>query len=255
MIHSMEAGNSNNPAIVFLHGSPLSSRMWRMQMEELQSEYYCLAPDLPGHGKSAAEPFESAKTVAEKIAAIIAEKVPSKRAHVVGLSFGGVIAQAMLTHTPAVLNKVILSGTSARLSPIMMKIQDLNKPFFKFLKPEQLAALVSMQFAIPRQFQEEFKQDFREFSVPAFSQMMDSYGMIEPLAGVTVPFLAVAGGRETFVAKDMVRTLIKDALHSTGGIVKDAGHVWNLQFPRLFSEMVRAYFNERPLPIEISVVK
>lgn len=229
--------------------------MWRMQIEELQGEYYCLAPDLPGHGKSAAEPFENAKAVAEKIAAIIAEKVPSKSAHVVGLSFGGVIAQAMLTHTQAVLNKVILSGTSARLSPLMMKIQDLNKPFFKFLKPEQLAALVAMQFAIPRQFQEEFKQDFQEFSAPAFSQMMDSYGTIEPLAGVTVPFLAVAGGKETFVAKDMVRTLIKGAPHASGGIVKDAGHVWNLQFPKLFSDMVRTYFNERPLPPEISILK
>lgn len=255
MIHIIEAGNSSNPAILFLHGSPLSSRMWRMQMEELQSEYYCLAPDLPGHGKSASEPFESAKVVAEKIAAIVVEKVPSKRAHVVGLSFGGVIAQAMLTHTPAVLNKVILSGTSARLSPFMMKIQELNKPFFKFLKPEQLAALVAMQFAIPRQFQEEFKQDFREFSAPAFSQMMDSYGMIEALAGVTIPFLAVAGGRETFVAKDMVRTLIKGAPQAVGGIVKDAGHVWNLQFPRLFSDMVRAFINEQPLPQEISILK
>jgi pimeloyl-ACP methyl ester carboxylesterase len=229
--------------------------MWRMQMEELQGEYYCLALDLPGHGKSASEPFESAKAVAEKIAAIIEEKVPAKRAHVVGLSFGGVIAQAMMTHTPHVLDKVILSGTSARLSPFMMKIQDLNKPFFKFLKPEQLAGLVAMQFAIPRQFQEEFKQDFQEFSTSTFSQMMDSYGTIEPLAGVTVPFLAVAGSRETFVAKDMVRTLIKGAPHAVGGIVKDAGHVWNVQFPKLFSDMVRAYLNGMPLPVEISIVK
>lgn len=255
MIYYTEAGNPNNPAILFLHGSPLSSRMWRMQLEELQGEYYCLAPDLPGHGQSALEPFESAKTVAEKIAAIVAEKVPSKRAHVVGLSFGGIIAQAMMTYTPHVLNKVILSGTSARLSPIMMKIQDLNKPFFKFLKPEQLAALVAMQFAIPCQFQDEFKQDFQEFSAPAFSQMMDSYGTIESLAGVTVPFLAVAGGKETFVAKDMVRTLIKGAPHAVGGIVKDAGHVWNLQFPKLFSDMVRAFINEQPLPQEISIIK
>lgn len=255
MIHYTEAGNPNNPAILFLHGSPLSSRMWRMQLEELQGEYYCLAPDLPGHGQSALEPFGSAKMVAEKIASIIEEKVPLKRAHVVGLSFGGVIAQAMMNHTPTVLNKVVLSGTSARLSPLMMKIQDLNKPFFKFLKPDQLAALVAMQFAIPRQFQQEFKKDFQEFSVPAFTQMMDSYGMIEPLTGVTVPFLAVAGSRETFVAKDMVRVLIKDAPHAMGGIVKDAGHVWNLQFPRLFSDMVRAFFNEKPLPQEISIIK
>ena len=39
MIHYTEAGNPNNPAILFLHGSPLSSRMWRMQLEELQGEY------------------------------------------------------------------------------------------------------------------------------------------------------------------------------------------------------------------------
>jgi len=251
----LEVGNPQNPAIVFLHGSPLSSRMWRAQIETLKNDYYCIAPDLPGHGDSAGEQFESADHTARQVAGFILEKVPVKRAHVVGLSFGGVIAQAMLTRVPDVLHKVILSGTSGRLNPLLVKMQNLNKPLFKLLRPEQLARLVVIQFGIPLHFVDDFRQDFKKFSVESFSRMMDAYGTIEPLSEVKTPFLAVAGEKETFVAKDMARKLAQSSPHGQGGIVKAAGHVWNLQFPDLFSEMFTSFINDRPLPSAISMFK
>jgi haloalkane dehalogenase len=45
-----EAGEG--PAIVFLHGNPLSSRVWRGVLPHVQSRGRCLAPDLIGMGDS-----------------------------------------------------------------------------------------------------------------------------------------------------------------------------------------------------------
>ena len=45
-LYLYEAGDATAPAILFLHGSPLSGRMWLPQLERL-AEFHCLAPDLP----------------------------------------------------------------------------------------------------------------------------------------------------------------------------------------------------------------
>ncbi len=51
MLYTFESGDPASPAIVFLHGGGLSSKSWYPVIERLP-DFYCLAPDLPGHGKS-----------------------------------------------------------------------------------------------------------------------------------------------------------------------------------------------------------
>lgn len=45
-----EAGNPKNPAMVFLHGFPSSSHMYRDLMAQLADKFYLIAPDYPGFG-------------------------------------------------------------------------------------------------------------------------------------------------------------------------------------------------------------
>ncbi len=47
-----EAGNSNNPTIVLLHGYPSSSHQYRKVLNQLSEEYHLIAPDYPGYGNS-----------------------------------------------------------------------------------------------------------------------------------------------------------------------------------------------------------
>lgn len=51
-LHWVERGDRQNPRIVFLHGFMGSSQDWERIIEELASDYHCIAIDLPGHGKS-----------------------------------------------------------------------------------------------------------------------------------------------------------------------------------------------------------
>jgi haloalkane dehalogenase len=50
-IHYIEAGKGDN-SIVFLHGVPSSSYMWRNIIPVLSDKAHCIAPDLIGMGKS-----------------------------------------------------------------------------------------------------------------------------------------------------------------------------------------------------------
>jgi pimeloyl-ACP methyl ester carboxylesterase len=47
-----EAGNTNKPTIVLLHGYPSSSHQYRKLLNQLADEYHLIAPDYPGYGNS-----------------------------------------------------------------------------------------------------------------------------------------------------------------------------------------------------------
>ncbi len=249
-LSTVQSGSSANPAIVFLHGSPLTGRMWQPQMERL-SEFYCLAPDLPGHGLSASLPTTSLASVSQRVADLIRERVPGGRAHIVGLSYGGTVAQGLLDSAPEVVQSAILSGTSNRMARWLVETQRLNEPILRLLKPQQIAALVCMQFGIPREHQQGMASDFAAFSAATLMDVLMTYTEIPALAHNRIPVLVLAGEKETFMAKLAARQLARSIPQAHGYTVPGMGHVWNLQNPDLFSATVRAWVTGAKLPGEL----
>ncbi|UFH33101.1 alpha/beta hydrolase [Chryseobacterium sp. C-71] len=47
-----EAGNSEKPTLVLLHGYPASSHQYRKVLDQLSDDYHLIAPDYPGFGDS-----------------------------------------------------------------------------------------------------------------------------------------------------------------------------------------------------------
>ena len=104
-----ESGTPGSPAIVFLHADGASGRMWDQHMRRLAG-YHCLAPDLPGHGRSNHLPWTSLDDTAQQVVGLIEGRIPARRAHVVGLSLGGVVAHTLLAQRPELLDRVVIDG-------------------------------------------------------------------------------------------------------------------------------------------------
>lgn len=51
-LHYYSAGNPEKPCVIFFHGFLGSGLDWEEIIVRLSSDYYCLAIDLPGHGKT-----------------------------------------------------------------------------------------------------------------------------------------------------------------------------------------------------------
>lgn len=246
-LYSKQSGSPENPAIVFLHGSPLTGRMWQPQMERL-TEYFCLAPDLPRHGNSATIPIRSLASVSEQVASLIKKNIPAGEAHIVGLSYGGVIAQGLLKFNPEVVKTAVLSGTSNRMSRWLVEIQRLNVPIMRMMSPQKLAALVCMQFGIPKKYQQIMAKDFESFSADTLMEVLEIYIEVPTLSENNVPVLVLVGEAETFYAKRAARQMVKTISNARGCSVPGLGHVWNLQNPDLFTNTVRAWTGQTPLP-------
>ncbi|MEV4805733.1 alpha/beta fold hydrolase [Nonomuraea sp. NPDC049421] len=107
-----ETGPHDAGAVVLLHAVGTTGWMWEWQVTALESDLRVLVPDLPGHGRSAAVPWEAIGGTAALVAELIAARAPSVRAPVVGLSLGGYVAATLAATAPDVVASAIVSGVN-----------------------------------------------------------------------------------------------------------------------------------------------
>lgn len=101
--HYLESGPYDGPLMMFLHGWPEISLIWRTQMEAFAAKgWHCVAPDMRGYGRSAA-PESTHEYTMEKIVADMAElhdHLGGKPAVWVGHDWGSVVAGELVVHEP-----------------------------------------------------------------------------------------------------------------------------------------------------------
>ena len=154
-----EAGQG--PALVLLHGSLTHSRCWRYQLSQLSDQFRVIAWDAPGAGSSS-DPPETFTTAnyAHCLAAFL-DAVGIERAHVLGLSWGGILAQEFYRLYPERFRSLVLAGTYAGWRGLLPEaiwkerlassLQDASGP------PEALVAKV-----LPGVFTDDAPQHLRE---------------------------------------------------------------------------------------------
>jgi pimeloyl-ACP methyl ester carboxylesterase len=103
----------HGPALVLLHGFLFDSRAWEQQLEALSSDFTVIAWDAPGAGCSAhpPEPFGIGDWAA--CLAGLLDVVGIQRAHVVGLSWGGLLAQEFYRRGRGRVLSLVLADTYA----------------------------------------------------------------------------------------------------------------------------------------------
>ncbi len=103
------------PPFVLLHGAYEDSRVWERQLEDLSGEFTVVAWDAPGCGESD-DLMEGAGTLGEILAGFLAAlglAGGTQRPHVLGLSFGSVVALDLLKKHPGIPATLILASAYA----------------------------------------------------------------------------------------------------------------------------------------------
>ncbi|HEY3367513.1 MAG TPA: alpha/beta fold hydrolase [Symbiobacteriaceae bacterium] len=94
--------SGNGPAVVLLHGFPLSRAIWDSQVSHLASRYRVIAPDLPGLGESPPLPPGEPVTMARMAVAVLEtlDGLGIHRAAFAGHSMGGYVTLALHNLAP-----------------------------------------------------------------------------------------------------------------------------------------------------------
>ena len=116
-MHHVIDGPPDAPVVVLLDSLGSTLEMWQPQVPELATRFRVVRYDLPGHGGSASPPGPyTIEGLGRDVCALL-DGLGIERAHLAGLSIGGMIAMSIAARVPERVDRLALFATSAELGP------------------------------------------------------------------------------------------------------------------------------------------
>ena len=112
-INNIRTGPRGAPPVVLIHPVGLDLSYWGAQVEALCDDHDVVVYDLPGHGRTPGTPQDWTLDRAAAVLHQVVRATGAETAHVVGLSVGGMIAQALALAEPTRLCSLTLIDTAA----------------------------------------------------------------------------------------------------------------------------------------------
>jgi pimeloyl-ACP methyl ester carboxylesterase len=238
------AGEPGWPAAVFVHGGGPSGRMWRAHLDALGDRFHCLAPDLPGFGRSNHLPAVSLVEAAALVAELIETRVPGRRATVVGLSYGGAVTLALMGGHPGVLDRVVVDGAGVRTwggDRVVIAGVAAVSPFLRTRGVRAVLGRLDLS---------GLAEELRSTSPAAFRRAF-AEGWVAPLShrllAATCPTLLVGGEREQTVRASNA-ALAELLPRAEARFAPSHGHAWFARDLDLHISMVEAWLTGAELP-------
>ncbi|MET0974856.1 MAG: alpha/beta hydrolase [Leifsonia sp.] len=244
MIAVVEHRAGQHESVLFLHGGNVAGWMWDAQVDATTG-FHALQPDLPGFGASATEPWTSLAATADGIAALIRERAHDGRAHIVGLSLGGIVGIELLARYPELVRSALLSGTP--IGPIGGLTRWSAERQLRFWTRRWYWVGLSRMYRIPEDAVDVFIETGLAIDPDGARRMLSEVydglpaSVLDALDGCTVPTLALAGAREHRSARSGLLQLERRMTFVTTRIVPGMHHAWNAEDPALFNAVLEEW--------------
>jgi pimeloyl-ACP methyl ester carboxylesterase len=244
-----ETENRNKPTVIFLHGIGSSGFMWQKHFEAMRNDYHCLAPDLPGHGKSNLERWSTIERVGAEIAEIIKQHGNGK-AHVVGLSLGGSLSLYLLARFPNLILSAVIDGASATPISGAFFIKVGVCCIAPFLHTKTVIRGLSQMIHIKNSEMENFTKDMLATNRMSFIKAFTQANSKLKLGGIEQSnhrVLFLSGEREKAISASNTR-LAKLMPDAKCVVIPNANHGWLAEMPDLHVQFVRSWLKGETLP-------
>lgn len=238
------------PNVLCLHGIGSSSVAFGPQIDALAGELRFLAWDAPGYAASPdpSEPLDLDGYV--DAAADVIRQQADGRAHVLGVSWGGVIAARLAARHPELVRSLVLADSSRGSGRTPAQVEAMQQ------RAAELEAQGSDTFARtrgPRLVSEDASAELVErvvdtmrtaIRLPGYGYAADAMAATDltaDLATIAVPTLVLCGDRDTVTGPAESQALaggIRDAVFVT---LRGAGHLANQEAPEAFNAWLSSF--------------
>ena len=240
----IEAGDGNATPIVFLHGVGSDKSVWRRQLEHFGVDRRALAFDYPGYGDS--DPAADETSRDDYAAAILSAMtaLDIERAHICGLSLGGVVAIAMYAAEPNRFASLILADTFA------------DHPEGQAIYDRSVAGSANMRVLAESRVDVLMAQP----TDPAIrAEVIETMARIDPAAyvvgaaavwladqreragAIREPTLVLCGAEDRVTPPALSHALARLIPGAQEALVERAGHLANIERPQEFNTIVGAF--------------
>jgi 3-oxoadipate enol-lactonase len=248
LVDCTEPWRAGAPPAVLLHGLGTDRRIWLYQVPALCSRVPTLLVDLRGHGRSSAPPAEwTIGDMATDVVRLL-RYLGIERAHLVGLSMGGMVAQQFALEYPYATASLVLASTVAatRSGDGAAAAEQL-----RFIEGHSMAEVAQARITtaftdavdplMRRHFIEMVALDDKD-AYDRAARAVFGFALAERVEEIAAPTLVVVGdGDRTFPAAPM-EALAQRIRGARLVRLAGAGHLCNLERPQEFNRAVLEFF-------------
>lgn len=247
-MHHIAIGSG--PALVLLHPVGLDSSFWGGLFERLRNSCTIIAIDLPGHGLSGPAPESGIAAYSAAVADLLGQ-LGIGRAGLLGLSFGGMIAQEVAIRYPALVSRLVVGACGGRvptearaalrdrgekaLASGMTAVAD--ETLTRWFTPDFMAS-----HAVARVRDRLLANDPAGWA--AGWKAIAGFDAFDRLPALAIPTLAVAGERDAGTPIEATRAIASAIPDARFAILPGAPHMMQIEQPTPFADIVMAFLNE-----------
>ena len=245
MIDVTDVGGGDRTPILFLHGVGSDQHIWAPQLDHFGRERRAVALSYPGYGES----IFLADATRDDFAASVADVMDAlaiDRAHVCGLSLGGVVAIALHATAPARCASLILADTFA-VHPdgqaIFARSQEASRTIgMRALAEARVRALLGKGAGpdIHRAVIDTMSAiDPAAYVVAARAVWLAD--QCDRAAAIDVPTLVLVGEEDTITPPALSVDLQARIRGATMQTIESAGHLANIEQPVAFNAAIDTF--------------
>ncbi len=269
----LETGSADKPPVLFVHGIPTSSYLWRHVLRFLQNDFHCYAPDLMGLGDSDVDPDKTPMHMDAQAEMLVEfmETLGHSTFTLVCHDQGGAAAQIIAARMPHKLDAFVLTDCVCYDNwpvPAIRRMQRLSQlPFlsevlnrngitewlqtstrlsdFKrgVFDESKLTSEAIHEYLRPLQEGPKERARFRKFLLagsPRFTELI-----VDDLRKFDKPTLVVWAADDYYLSPSWGRKLAEDIPGTERfELVPFCGHFWQEERPAEFSSIIGSFLSE-----------
>lgn len=248
-----DSGKEGSPPVVFIHGFPFSSEMWKGQTQMLQTENLRIVTyDLRGHGQSDfGDGQYSIELFVDDLIGLL-DHLKITKTILCGFSMGGYIALRAIERNPDRFNALILCDTMSAADSNEARIKRANS--VKLIKNEGVGrfaeGFLKAVFA-PQTFETrpDIIDEIRRvvlLNAPlgmcgGLLAMAGRTDTTEALCKINVPTLILVGEHDAVTPPSAAKSMHDKILNSKLHLIKNAAHMSNLENSKEFNEWLMEF--------------
>ena len=248
-------GSEADPVLVLNNGIIMNAATsWVFQTESLSKQYRVLQYDCRGQGQSDHPDEEySMDGHADDLAALL-EALEITEAHILGISYGGEVAQAFALKYPGMTISLVLADTASQVGP---RLRMIIQSWMDALKSGDPAAF--FHATVPWNFSAEFikknpallasaKERYGTLDFPAILRLCRCFLEVDftsRLKEISKPTCVIVGEKDRLKGMEYAKILKSNISGAELHVIPGAGHASCWENPEVYNTIVLGFLDKQ----------